>query len=473
MSQSIYPVVLCGGAGTRLWPMSRKALPKQFLSLVSERSMLQETVLRVQGMPNSAGPVVVSNNEHRFLVAEQLREIDVTATAQILEPVGRNTAPAIAVAALHINAINPDGVLLVLPADHLIKNEAAFRDAVQRVIPLAAKGWLMTFGIKPDRPATEYGYIECGDVIEGDGVFKVARFVEKPDEERAQAFIESGRFNWNSGMFAFSAAKFIEELGRHRPDILEGARAAWSNSTRDLDFVRLDEKHFAACPADSVDYAVMEKTDRAATIPVDIGWSDVGSWSTLWDVADKDAQGNVLRGDVHAVATKNCYVRAEKRMVSVLGIEDAVVVETGDAVLVAHRSCVQQVKDIVGHLDRMHRQEHLTHKRVYRPWGYYECIDGGNRFQVKRLMVKPQHALSLQMHHHRAEHWVVVSGTARVTCGENVALVSENQSTYIPIGTKHRLENPGKVPLFLVEVQSGGYLGEDDIVRFEDQYHRA
>lgn len=472
MKPSIYPVILCGGAGTRLWPMSRRLLPKQFLPLVSERSMLQETALRVAGMPGVAPPVVVSNEEHRFLVAEQLRELNGRPAVQILEPAGRNTAPAVAAAALHISAVDPDAVMLVLPADHLISNELAFRDAVTHAATLAAKGWLMTFGIAPASPATGYGYIEQGEVIAGTSAFKVARFVEKPDEAQARSFLAGGRHYWNSGIFAFAAGAFLDALRRHRADILEAVTASWSGRTHDMDFVRLGAEAFAACPADSIDYAVMEKTDRAGTVPVDMGWSDVGSWSTLWEVTEKDAQGNVLRGDVHAVASKNCYIRAEKRMVSVLGLEDAVIVETDDAVLVAHRSCVQQVKDVVGHLDRAKRQEHLSHKRVYRPWGYYECVDAGNRYQVKRLMVKPQHALSLQMHHHRAEHWVVVCGTARVTRGDDVQLVSENQSTYIPIGTKHRLENPGKVPLFLVEVQSGGYLGEDDIVRFEDAYHR-
>lgn len=473
MEPSIYPVVLCGGAGTRLWPMSRKLLPKQFLPLVSERSMLQETVLRVAGLPGVAPPVVVGNEEHRFLVAEQLREIDVRPDALILEPAGRNTAPAVAVAALHISDIDPDAVMLILPADHLIKDHEAFRDAAAQAASLAAKGWLMTFGVKPDSPATGYGYIEQGEVIAGSRAFKVARFVEKPDEERAKAFVASGGHYWNSGIFAFAAAKFLNELAQHRPDILAAATAAWTKSTRDMDFIRLDAESFAGCPADSVDYAVMEKTDRAGTLPVEMGWSDVGSWATLWDVAQKNEDGNVLRGDVNVFATKNCYVRAGKRMVSVLGLEDAVVVETDDAVLVAHRSCAQLVKDVVGHLDRSKRQEHVSHRRVYRPWGYYECVDQGSRYQVKRLMVKPQHALSLQMHHHRAEHWVVVSGTARVTRNDEVELVSENQSTYIPIGAKHRLENPGKVPLYLVEVQSGGYLGEDDIVRFEDAYHRV
>jgi mannose-1-phosphate guanylyltransferase/mannose-6-phosphate isomerase len=472
MPATIHPVILCGGSGTRLWPMSRRALPKQFLQLVSERSMLQETVLRLSGL-DCAPPIIIGNGEHRFLVAEQLREIGVEPAAHVLEPAGRNTAPAVAIAALWLYEHDPQGVLLVLPADHLIREVARFQEAARQAARLAAAGLLVTFGIAPDSPATGYGYIERGPSLDGEpGAFRAARFIEKPDRDRAQDMTASGRFSWNSGMFAFSPQRFLEELERHRPDILSGARGAWQKAQRDLDFIRLDRDSFAACPAESVDYAVMEKTDAAAVIPVDIGWSDVGSWSTLWEVGAKDARGNVVRGDVHLNGAENCYVRAESRLVSVLGIKNAVVVETNDALLVADRSEAQKVKDIVGHLEGARRTEHLSHTRVYRPWGYYESIDTGDRFQVKRLMVKPGQALSLQMHHHRAEHWVVVSGTARVTRGEDTFLVAENESTYIPVGARHRLENPGKVPLFLIEVQSGGYLGEDDIVRYEDRYSR-
>jgi len=472
MAETIYPIVLCGGSGTRLWPMSRRLLPKQFLPLVSERSMLQDTVLRLSGL-ECAAPVVVSNNEHRFLVGEQLNEIGVAPSVQVLEPVGRNTAPAAAVAALWVAERDPQATMLVLPADHLIRDVYRFHDAVRQAARLAATGALVTFGITPDQPATGYGYIERGDPIGAEaGAYRVARFVEKPDRARAEAFLASGAFSWNSGMFAFSAARLLEELGAHRPDILAASRSAWEKAKRDLDFLRLDEAAFAACPADSIDYAVMEKTAAAAVIPVDIGWSDVGSWSTLWQVAEKDAKGNVVRGDIHLRDSEGCYVRAESRMVSVLGMKEALIVETDDALLVADRAHAEKVKDVVGHLDGANRTEHLSHTRVYRPWGYYESIDHGERFQVKRIMVKPGAALSLQMHHHRAEHWIVVSGTARVTRGEEVVLLAENESTYIPIGTKHRLENPGKVPLFIVEVQSGGYLGEDDIVRFEDLYKR-
>ena len=364
--------------------------------------------------------------------------------------------------------------MLVLPADHLIRDVETFHLAILKAAAAARAGFLVTFGIRPDHAATGYGYIEGGEPIAGhDSVFHVARFVEKPDAATARKFLEGGTFAWNSGMFVLGARRYLEELDRHAPTMLAACRAAWEKAATDLDFVRLDQASFAACPADSIDYAVMEKTDAAAIVPVDIGWSDVGSWATLWDVGEKDDHGNVLRGDVHVQAAENCYIRAEKRMVSVLGLSDAVVVETDDAVLVASKDEAQKVKDIVGRLHAANRTEHVSHRRVYRPWGYYESIDAGDRFQVKRLMVKPGAALSLQMHHHRAEHWVVVSGTAKVTRGDEVKLVAENESTYIPIGTKHRLENPGKVPLHLIEVQSGGYLGEDDIVRFEDLYQRS
>ncbi len=470
----IYPVILCGGAGSRLWPMSRQLLPKQFLPLVSERTMLQDTVERLRGLPGAEPVTVVSNSEHRFLVAEQLREIGAPPRTQILEPIGRNTAPAVAAAALGLERSDPDAVMLVLPADHLIRDVDTFHAAVLKAAAAARAGFLAAFGVRPDHPATGYGYIEGGEPIAGhENVFRVARFVEKPDLTTARAFLKAGTFAWNSGMFVFGARRYLEELDRHAPAMLAACRTAWERAATDLDFVRLDQQAFAACPADSIDYAVMEKTDAAVVIPVDIGWSDVGSWTTLWEVGDKDASGNVLRGDVHVQAAENCYVRAEKRLVSVLGLSDAVVVETDDAVLVASKDEAQKVKDIVGKLDAAKRTEHLSHRRVYRPWGYYESIDAGERFQVKRLMVKPGAALSLQMHHHRAEHWVVVSGTAKVTRGDEVSLVAENESTYIPIGVKHRLENPGKVPLYLIEVQSGGYLGEDDIVRFEDLYRRS
>lgn len=473
MSNSFFPVILSGGSGSRLWPMSRRLLPKQFLALLTERTLLQETALRLQGMQGARAPIAVSNNEHRFLVAEQLREIGVAPEIQILEPVGRNTAPAVAVAALHARSRESDARLVVLPSDHLIRDTAAFRNAVAAALPLASSGLLATFGISPRRPETGYGYIERGDpVAENAGAFRVRRFVEKPDLETAKAYVSSGRFFWNSGMFVFQAARFLEELERYRPDVLSAATAAWKASKRDLDFLRLDSEAFSACPSVSVDYAVMERTGEAAVVEADMGWSDVGSWAELWEVGEKDANGNVAQGDVDLHGANDCYVRADGRLVSALGVRDLVIVETDDAVLVAAKSRAQDVKEIVDGLDRRARTEHVSHRRVYRPWGYYESVDGGERFQVKRLMVKPGQALSLQLHRHRAEHWVVVSGTARVTRGEEVIELGENQSTYIPVEVRHRLENPGKAPLHIVEVQSGSYLGEDDIVRIEDKYGR-
>jgi mannose-1-phosphate guanylyltransferase / mannose-6-phosphate isomerase len=470
---SFYPLILSGGSGSRLWPMSRRLLPKQFLPLVSEHTLLQDTVLRLKDVQGGRAPIVVSNSEHRFLVAEQLREIGAKPDVQILEPVGRNTAPAVAVAALHAQSRHRDACLFVLPSDQLIQDVPAFHAAIATALPLAAGGSLVTFGITPRGPVTGYGYLERGEPISGSkGSFRVSRFVEKPDLETARRYVASGRFFWNSGMFVFLAKRYLEELQRLRPDIASAAKAAWQAGKSDLDFMRLDAAAFEACPSDSVDYAVMERTSASVMVQADIGWSDVGSWAALWEAGTKDDRENVAHGDVDLRDAKGCYVRAESRLVSVLGATDLVVVETDDAVLVADKSRSQEVKEVVDTLDRKARTEHVSHSRVYRPWGYYESIDAGERFQVKRIMVKPGEALSLQMHHHRAEHWVVVSGTAKVTRDEDTKLLSENESAYIPIGTKHRLENPGKTPLFLIEVQSGGYLGEDDIVRFEDRYKR-
>jgi mannose-1-phosphate guanylyltransferase/mannose-6-phosphate isomerase len=454
--------------------MSRRLLPKQFLPLVSERTLLQDTLLRLRGVDGAFAPIVVSNDEHRFLVAEQMREIGVKSEVQILEPVGRNTAPAVAVVAFYLQSRHPDAYMLVLPSDHLIRKVPAFHAAIATALALAAGGSLVTFGITPRGPVTGYGYIERGDPIPGsDRSFRVRRFVEKPDLETARTYVASDRFFWNSGMFAFQPKRFLEELQRFRPEILAATKAAWEAGKRDLDFLRLDSDAFTACPSDSIDYAVMERTSVSAMVQADFGWSDVGSWTALWEAGEKDAADNVLRGDVDVREASGCYIRAEHRMVAALGVRDLVIVETDDAVLVADKSRSQEVKDVVETLARKARTEHVSHSRVYRPWGYYEGIDAGERFQVKRIMVKPGEALSLQMHHHRAEHWVVVSGTARVTRGDETKLLSENESTYIPIGTKHRLENVGKVPLFLIEVQSGSYLGEDDIVRFDDRYRRA
>ena len=470
---TIYPVILSGGSGTRLWPLSRAALPKQLLPLASKHSLLQDTVSRLVDMPEIANPLMVCNVEHRFMIAEQMRQIGATPRAIVLEPVGRNTAPAIAVAALMLSRDDPEALMLVLPADHLIGDVDAFHAAIRIAAEAAKNGHLATFGIVAAIPETGYGYIQKGaPLADPKGAFQVAAFVEKPDLPTAQQYVDSGDYFWNSGMFLFRATDFLNELQSLRPDILEASRAALDAATLDLDFVRLDPAAFEACPSESVDYAVMEHTRCAAMVPADMAWNDIGAWSALWNVAVKDEQGNATRGDVMLEDARNNFVRAETRMVALLGVSDLVVVETADVVLVARKDQVQDVKKFVERLKAEKRCEHLVHKQVYRPWGWYEGIDEGERFQVKRIMVKPGQKLSLQMHHHRAEHWVVVSGTASVTCGDLVTLLSENQSTYIPLGTTHRLENPGKVDLHIIEVQSGTYLGEDDIVRLEDIYKR-
>jgi mannose-1-phosphate guanylyltransferase/mannose-6-phosphate isomerase len=483
----VVPVILSGGSGTRLWPLSRELYPKQLLPLVGEQTMLQETVTRMRGLADLGAPLVICNESHRFLVAEQLRAIRVKPSAIVLEPVGRNTAPAVAVAALLAGAGGEDPTLLVLPADHVITDSTALRAAVQAGAALAESGRLLTFGIVPDKPETGYGYIRAGFALEVPGprsqvqgadqspftAFSVAEFIEKPDLSTARAYVESGDYYWNSGMFMFRASTFLAELERFAPEMLAACRTAVAAAARDLDFTRLDAEAFAACPGSSIDYAVMEKTAAAAVIPLDAGWSDVGSWSALWEVGARDADGNVVKGDVLTKDVRNCYLHASTRLLAVVGVEDHVIVETGDAVLVARKDRVQDVKAIVELLKLNQRDEALLHRRVNRPWGAYECIDAAERFQVKHITVHPGATLSLQMHHHRAEHWVVVKGTARVTRGEEVLTLSENQSTYIPLGVTHRLENPGKIPLELIEVQSGSYLGEDDIVRFEDNYGRS
>ena len=464
----LQPVLLSGGSGTRLWPLSREAYPKQFLPLAGDDTMVQATWRRVEALADLA-PIVVANEEHRFLVAEQLRQIGAPAPAILLEPAGRNTAPAIAAAALQAMAGGADPLLLVLPSDHVVRDVAGFQRAVRAASAAADAGALVTFGIVPDAPETGFGYIQAQA---GDGLRKVSRFVEKPDAATAQSYLDAGSYYWNSGMFLFRASRYLEELARFRPDIVGAVRAAHAAARHDGDFVRLDKDAFSACPSDSIDYAVMEKTADAMVLPVDIGWNDVGSWSALWDVAERDADGNAHHGDVIAVDSRNSYAYAQ-RLVALVGVDDIVVVETDDAVLVARKDKVQEVKQVVARLKQEQRSQAVLHREVHRPWGSYDSVDNGGRHQVKRIKVKPGAALSLQMHHHRAEHWIVVSGTAKVTRGDETLLLSENESTYIPLGVKHRLENPGKVPLELIEVQSGSYLGEDDIVRFEDVYGRS
>lgn len=468
----LHPVVLSGGSGTRLWPLSRQNQPKQFLALIGERSLYQETVLRASRLPDAAAPVTVCADDHRFMVGEQLQAAGLPSGGILLEPVGRNTAPAIAIAACHLVARHGDALMLVLPADHLIEDEAAFRDAVSRARGLADAGWLVTFGIRPDYAETGYGYILRGRAL-GEDAYAVDRFVEKPDAATARAYLEHGGYSWNSGMFLFRAARYLAELARLAPAIAAAAHAAYAASRADLDFTRIDPDAFAASPSDSIDYAVMEATDRAAVVPVSCGWSDIGSWSALWSVAERDGNDNRLDGDVIAVDSRGCLVRAaERRMIATLGVDDLVIVDTPDATLVARKDRVQDVKTLVDRLKADGRTEHLVHRKVYRPWGSYDSLAVGARFQVKRIVVRPGAALSLQKHAHRAEHWIVVSGTAEVTCDGRVFELHENESTFIPQGSVHRLRSTGAEPVELIEVQSGGYLGEDDIVRLEDDYGR-
>lgn len=466
------PVIMSGGNGSRLWPLSRQLNPKQFLALgdLDGLSMLQATIRRLDGIAVQP-PRLICNEEHRFLAAEQLRQLGLEECNILLEPIGRNTAPALALVALQCLGECQDPLLLVLAADHLVQDEAALRASIEAALPLAEAGKLVTFAITPTRAETGYGYLQRG-AAEGGG-FRVQRFVEKPDRDTAERYLASGEHFWNSGMFLLRASRYVEELQRFRPDILEACRRALAGCSQDMHFTRIDREAFLACPDDSIDYAVMERTEDAVMVALDAGWSDIGSWSALWEASAHDELGNACKGDVLSHATRNSYVHAAHRLVATVGVEDLVIVETKDAVLVAHKDHAQEVKHIVEQLKRARRDEHRSSREVYRPWGVYDSIDHGQRYQVKHITVKPGAKLSVQMHHHRAEHWIVVSGTARVTNGDKTYMVTENQSTYIPIGQVHALENPGLIPLELIEVQSGTYLGEDDIVRFADRYGRV
>jgi len=475
---SLQPVILCGGSGTRLWPLSREQYPKQLLALNGDHTLLQGTALRFAGkqgekIASPLSPIIVSNEEYRFITAEQLRQIGIKPAKIILEPLGRNTAPALALAALTALESGNDPVLLVMPADHVISNNAAFQAAVSIGIPHAETGKLVTFGIKPTHPETGYGYIRSGAAQ--NNAFEIAAFVEKPDATTAERYVASGDYFWNAGIFMMRASVWLKQLEITRPDIIKACRTAFAGAANDHDFLRIHKEVFKDCPSDSIDYAVMEKLSAGLglVVPLDAGWSDVGAWDALWDLGQKDSDNNVLQGDVMAFATSDSLAISQSRLVALVGLQDTVVVETPDAVLVAHKSRMQEIKNVVARLKKENRSEANAHRKIYRPWGYYDSIDAGSRFQVKRIVVNPGATLSLQLHHHRAEHWIVVRGTARVTRGDEVFLVSENESTYIPLGTRHRLENPGKVPLEMIEVQSGAYLGEDDIVRFEDTYGRA
>jgi mannose-1-phosphate guanylyltransferase / mannose-6-phosphate isomerase len=469
----IHPVILSGGAGTRLWPMSRTLYPKQLLSLLGRESLLQQTARRVADPERFTPPLVVANEEHRFIIAEQLREIGITPRAMLLEPVGRNTAPAAGVAALNLFESDPEALLLLLASDHAIADVAAFVTAVDRATAAARQDAIVCLGIEPERAETGYGYIRRGAPLAGAGAFAVAEFIEKPDAACAAQYVASGEHFWNGSIFLFPARLYLDELERLRPDMLAACRKALAAARRDADFVRLDRDAFAACPADSIDYAVMEHTKRAVVVTVTMGWNDVGSWDALWAMSEKDGEGNVIAGNVVAEAARNCYLRSETGLVAAVGVEDLVIVATDDAVMVAPRDRTQEVKGLVARLAREGRGEADAPPTVHRPWGSFTTLHNGHRVQVKHIIVKPGGKLSLQLHHHRAEHWVIVQGTARIRRGNEELMLTEDQSTYIPLGTAHRLENPGKIPLHLIEVQSGSYLGEDDIVRFEDSYGRS
>jgi len=467
----IVPIILLGGSGTRLWPVSRKNHPKQFLNLTGDQTLLQATLNRLDGMEALDASIVVCNEEHRFTTADQLMEIQQELGDIILEPVGKNTGPAVAVAALRALQKHEDALLLVLPADHVIRETEVFQKAIQKTAKAAMDNYLVTFGIVPTKAETGYGYIKRGNEI-NHAFYQVDKFVEKPDLIKAQSYVDSGDYYWNSGMFLFKASVFIHELEKFQPKMVACCQKSLDQSEHDLDFIRLHKQSFLACPSNSIDYAVMEKTRNAVTVPLDAGWNDVGSWDALWEIEKKDISGNVFQGDVLTHSSKDCLVKAENKLVTLVGVENLVVIETKDAVLVAAKDKVQDVKAIVEQLSKDKRSEAELHREVYRPWGKYDGIDVGERFQVKRITIKPGESTSMQMHHHRAEHWIIVSGIAEITCADKTFLCTENQSAYIPQGSKHRIKNPGKLPMEMIEVQTGSYLGEDDIVRFEDQYGR-
>jgi mannose-1-phosphate guanylyltransferase / mannose-6-phosphate isomerase len=481
MSVTVKPVILSGGSGTRLWPLSRQLYPKQLLPLVGEQTLLQDTITRLENFPNISDTVtVICNDAHRFLVAEQLREINVKADALLLEPVGRNTAPALTLAAIANRELGNDDVLLVMPADHVIRDNESFQKALSEGALLADQNYLVTFGIVPDRPETGYGYIEQGKEIDKGISFAINRFVEKPELEIAEKYLKAGNFLWNSGKFMVKTSVWLAQIGQYAPEILQMCELAYNKGKSEMDFYRIDKDTFEQCPSDSIDYAVAEKivaSDdenkiKAAVIPLDAGWSDIGAWAELWKIGNKDKEGNVIQGDVVALDSENSMLFSQQRLIAAVGLKDTVVIETADAILVADRNKVQDVKKIVEWIKSEGREEHLNHRCVFRPWGNYDSIDMGERYHVKRITVDPGGVLSLQMHQHRAEHWIVVSGTAKVTRDDETFMVTENQSTYIPVGTKHRLENTGSIPLEMIEVQSGSYFGEDDIVRYEDIYGR-
>jgi mannose-1-phosphate guanylyltransferase len=481
-SNTVVPIILSGGTGSRLWPLSRELNPKQFLPLVAKNSMLQETLIRLHNNSSidknpidaETDPIIVCNEAHRFLAAEQLRQINYQNPTILLEPQGRNTAPAICVAAMHLIAQKQDSIMLVLPADHVISNVDSFHQTLAQGTKLAEKDKLVTFGISANSPETGYGYIQQANLIDKtNNAYLISRFVEKPDKQTAAAYIKSGGYLWNSGMFMFKSSVFIQELEKYQPEMVKSCRQALEYAKKDCDFIRLDKESFISSPADSIDYALMEKTEHAVVIPLDANWSDVGSWDALWEIGEKDSQANVCHGDLILEQVNNSYIHADYRLVAAIGMQDCIIIETADAILVADKNQAQKVKSIVQKLKSQQRDEAMLHQRVYRPWGSYETLDEEHRFKVKRIIVNPGSTLSLQMHHHRAEHWVIVRGTAKITQGDKEFVLTEDQSTYIPLGTTHRLENPGVIPLEIIEIQSGSYLGEDDIVRFSDQYGRV